>query len=183
MTKQFYSAAILAASMLLASCAGEKKEEAAAVADAPKYRSGVEAFYSMWLSGNMDGIDTLVDAGFVEHTPPPGTTVGPGIEGLKAMMKMGHDMAPDSKFEIINYCESNDMAYVHYNWKGTNTGAMGEGMPATNKAFDINGVDVLKFVNGKCTEHWGYSVESKMMTQLGLMPAPGAPADSMAKTN
>ena len=49
-------------------------------------------------------------------------------------------------------------------------------MPATGKTTDVNGVDVFRFQDGKCAEHWGYMEEMKMMTQLGLMPEPGAEA-------
>ena len=41
-------------------------------------------------------------------------------------------------------------------------------MQATNKAIDVNGVDIVKFADGKGVEHWGYTEESKMMKQLGL---------------
>ena len=65
------------------------------------------------------------------------------------------------------------MMYVHFNMKGTNTGGMGPDMPATNKAMDVNGVDIIRFENGKAMEHWGYWEESKMMQQLGMAPAEG----------
>ena len=38
---------------------------------------------------------------------------------------------------------------------------------------------VLK--DGKATDRWGFGEEMKMMTQMGMMPAPGAPADSTKK--
>lgn len=170
MKKILYIIAIAASAFLIA-CTGSAPEQTSPAGN--QYRAGVDAFYAMFSSGNYDGLDTLVDASFMTHTPPPGMEIEPGIEGLKIMMKGGYDMAPDSKLSILDYAEEGDMVYIHYNWKGTNTGSMGPGMPATNKTFDINGIDILKMYNGKCTEHWGYNEESKMMTQLGMMPVPG----------
>ena len=49
-----------------------------------------------------------------------------------------------------------------YNAKGTNSGPMGA-MQAANKAIDVNGVDIVKFADGKGVEHGGYTEESKMI--------------------
>lgn len=180
MTKQFCNAALIAATFFMASCAGNKDETAPAADAGPKYRAGVEAFYDMWTKNQLDGVDTLVDANFKEHTPPPGMEIN-SRDGLKEMMKMGATMAPDSKIEILHYAEDGDMVYVHYRWTGTNTGGMGAELPANNKPFDIRGMDILKYANGKCVEHWGYMEEMKWMIQLGMMPDPAAAsADSTA---
>ncbi|MEO8147366.1 MAG: ester cyclase [Bacteroidia bacterium] len=180
MKKNLYAIALSATIILLASCTGNKEQAPAAADNTPKYRAGVEVVFNAFATGNTDGIDSLIDANYVEHSPPPGIEVK-GAEGFKKLIKMNHDGFPDNKLTIIDYIESGDMAVVHYNWTGTNTGNM-EGMPATNKPFDINGMDLLKFANGKCIEHWGYFEVDKFMQQLGMMPPmppmSGAPADS-----
>jgi len=63
-----------------------------------------------------------------------------------------------------------DRVFVQLRMTGTNAG-MFMGMPATGKAVDIELVDVMRFIDSKVVEHWGYSQEVKMMQQLGLMPA------------
>jgi predicted ester cyclase len=52
------------------------------------------------------------------------------------------------------------------------------GMPPTNKQIHIDDIDVIRVVDGKAAEHWGFAEEMKMMQQLGLMPAPGAMPDT-----
>ena len=168
MKKTIYSVALSATMILLASCAGNKEEKPAMADMGPKYRAGVEVVLNSFSTGNVDGLDTLVDANYVEHSPPPGVEVK-GLEGFKNMIKMNHEGFPDAKVTIMDYLESGDMAVVHFNWKGTNTGTM-MGKPATNKAIDVNGIDLLKFANGKCTDHWGYFEEGKYMEQLGMVP-------------
>lgn len=130
--------------------------------------------FAMFETGNTEGIETCIAENMVEHTPPPGMTTT-GLQGLKDMIAMNHAAFPDMKMTVLSYAVVGDMGYVHFNQKGTNTGAMGPDMPATGKAIDINGVDVVRFENNKAVEHWGYWESEKMMQQLGLMPAPGAP--------
>ncbi|MBP8824077.1 MAG: ester cyclase [Flavobacteriales bacterium] len=133
---------------------------------------GVRTVYGMFESGNSDGLEKYVAADMVEHTPVPGIT-STGIQALREVITMQHAGFPDTKITILAIAHGGDMTMVHYNMKGTNTGAMGPDMPATNKAMDVNGVEVLKFgSDGKATEHWGYWEEMKMMQQMGLMPIP-----------
>lgn len=135
---------------------------------------GVRAIFGMFESGNSEGVEKYVAENIVEHTPPHGVT-STGIQVLRDVIPMHHGAFPDTKMTILSITHGDDMMMVHFNMKGTNTGAMGPDMPATNKVMDINGVDVIKFGadgGGKATEHWGYWEEAKMMQQLGLAPAP-----------
>lgn len=110
----------------------------------------------------------FIDENYTDHTPDPGQMAG--IEGLVqsfANLKKGF---PDYKITIkeivVNTAESK--AGVHINITGTNTGEM-MGMPPTGKKVDFDGLDLLVFKNGKCSERWGYFDTMKMMQQLGLM--------------
>jgi predicted SnoaL-like aldol condensation-catalyzing enzyme len=129
--------------------------------------------YTMFETGNSTGLEECVAETMVEHTPAPGVTTT-GLQGLKDVIAMQHVAFPDMKMTVLSSAVVGDMGYVHFNQKGTNSGAMGPNMPATNKAIDINGVDIVRFENGKAVEHWGYWEDGKMMQQLGLAPAPGA---------
>lgn len=126
-------------------------------------------------SGNMDSIGNWVGDNFVDHNPDPNVK-STGIQELRDMIKMYHTAFPDMKQNIMGMWADNDKVIAHFNMKGTNSGTMGE-MPATNKSIDINGVDIVRFENGKAVEHWGYWEESKMLTQLGLMPDMGPATD------
>ncbi len=132
-----------------------------------------EKVFAMMSSGDVTGIEECISENMIEHaTMPPGITSA-GLQGLKDVIAWQIGAFPDMKMTILSAAVKGDMAYVHYNQKGTNTGAMGPDMPATGKAIDMNGVDIIRFENGKAVEHWGYWDETKMMQQLGL--APGAP--------
>lgn len=135
-------------------------------------------FYDEVLNkGNVDLIDSLVAADFIDHTPSPGQDST--VAGLKKWVSEMRTGFPDSKIEVLHIFTKGDQVMTHIRQTGTNSGPM-MGRPATNKAIDMRGVDIIGFRDGKAYEHWGYFEEMKMMTQLGMMPAmPGMPpADS-----
>lgn len=182
-----FSSVPIASLLLLASCGGGAEHDHAKMAEhmammkadsAEKANEAVcigcfEKIFAMFGSGDVTGIEDCIAENFTERaTPPPGIT-STGVQYLKDVIAWNHAAFPDMKMTIISSAVKGDMAYVHYNQKGTNTGAMGPDMPATGKAIDVNGVDIVRFENGKAVEHWGYWDETKMMQQLGL--APGAP--------
>ena len=131
-------------------------------------------------TGNTEGIENYVAADMVDHNPMP-ESKSTGIQALKDMIAQSHAAFPDMKTTVYSVVADGDKVIMHYNMKGTNTGAMGS-MPATNKVMDINGVDIVRFVDGKGVEHWGYYEEQKMMTQLGMMPDMSHMNDDCYKT-
>ena len=176
-----YSLALASIFSFAAGCSTETTETTKGAGAESVNKANVEAVFNSFMTGNVDGLEKLVDQNFVEHTPPPGFDVN-GLENFKKWVTINHNAFPDLKMTILDIVDQGDLVMVHYNWKGTNTGDMGPDMPATNKAVDCNGVDVMKFKDGKCTEHWGYFEESKMMTQLGMMPPMSTtPSDTSGK--
>jgi predicted ester cyclase len=141
----------------------------------------MQKVFDAFIAGNTN-IDEYVSADMIEHTPSPGVTAT-GLAGMKETITMFHTAFPDLKETTIKMFADSDYVVAHFNMKGTNSGSMG-GMPATNKPIDVNGVDIVRFENGKGVEHWGYYEEAKMMQQMGMMPEPGKegmPADSAKK--
>lgn len=177
----------LAIGLLLASCGGGghdhaaatehaamMKADSAAKADVAAKEAVVKAVFEMINTGNTDNVGDLVTEGFVDHQQDPSITTT-GMQGLKDMVNLLRTAYPDFKQEMVSMSTTGDMTFVHLRMKGTNSGPWGA-MPATGKTMDVMGVDVIRFENGKAAEHWGYMEEMKMMTQLGLMPEPGAEA-------
>jgi steroid delta-isomerase-like uncharacterized protein len=180
MKNTIYSAILCGLVVTLVSCSGGSEQKHEMTQSADQHKANVEAVYNMMSSGKTEGIENYIAADFVDRTPPPNMQVN-GPEGFKNLINMYHEGFPDSKMEILNYTEKGDLVYVHFNLKGTNSGPM-MGMPATNKSVDANGVDILRFANGKCVEHWGYFEEAKYMTQLGMLPEMPPPAQAPAET-
>jgi predicted ester cyclase len=103
----------------------------------------------------------------------------PGVEGLRAALGNQFTGFPDVKATVNFAIASGDTVVVHYTVSGTNTGPF-MGMPPTGKSYSADGVDIVIISdNGsQASEVKSYFEELKMMTQLGWMPEPGAPADS-----
>jgi steroid delta-isomerase-like uncharacterized protein len=136
--------------------------------DRDKLIKKIYSAYSDISSHNTDNFRDYVTEDFTEHSPNPGQ--GPGAQGLIDAFKLMFKAYPDLKFEIKDIVVSDDLskASVLFRLTGTNTGDM-MGMPATNKAVDVMGIDWLVFKGDKATEHWGYADTETMMKQLGLM--------------
>jgi predicted ester cyclase len=45
-------------------------------------------------------------------------------------------------------------------------------MPGSRKTVEIGGIDILRIVNGKAAERWGYFDDVKLMQQIGDLPGP-----------
>ncbi|MCB0795462.1 MAG: ester cyclase [Flavobacteriales bacterium] len=125
------------------------------------------AVFEMFNTGNTDELDAYVSADFVDHQKPPEVTTT-GHQMIKDMFALYRTSMPDLHQEWLHASTSGDRTYIHYHLTGTNTGPYGD-MPATGKAMDVMGVDIIRFADGKAVEHWGYMEEAKMMEQLGMM--------------
>ncbi len=115
-------------------------------------------------------VDSLVASDYVEHCVDPGYT--PDRNGLKKGWEDFVKGYPDLNCKINFMIADSNSVTTQYTFTGTNSGSV-MGMPATNKKINVDGVDIVRFKNGKATEHWGYMDEMKMMTQLGMMPGMG----------
>jgi predicted ester cyclase len=110
-------------------------------------------------------IDSFCTADFVEHNPFPGQA--PNIDGLKKGFSDYMAGFPDLNATVEMIKGWGDTCMTKFRMRGMNTG-MFMGMPATGKALDIEGVDIVIIKDGKATQHWGYIEETKMLTQLGM---------------
>jgi len=80
---------------------------------------------------------------------------------------------PDLRFDAEDLLAEGDKVVGRARVTGSNTGSF-MGMPATDKAFNIQAIDIVHFgEDGLAREHWGVMDMMSMMQQLGL--APGVP--------
>lgn len=169
---------VLSLVVFVAAC----KKEAAPASDraAQMKADNIEKYKTVtndFNTGNWGDLDKYIAADYIEHSPNPGQK--PGLAGLIEMFKAFKAGNPDFKFTNNFFIADTDMVVAHFTMSGTNTGEM-NGMPPTGKSFKIDGVDIVKIKDGKAVEHWGYSEEMKMMTQLGLIPPMGEQAEQPA---
>jgi steroid delta-isomerase-like uncharacterized protein len=119
-------------------------------------------------TGNLDALDTLVDAHSVDHDPAPGQVEGP--EGFKAFFGEMRTAFPDLHIEVAKLVADDDSVAFAYTLTGTNTGPF-QGHEPTGKSISVRGLQISRFENAVLVERWGSSDELGIMKQLGLLPA------------
>ena len=118
--------------------------------------------------GNLDLIDQLVSANFIEHAAPPGVPQGPG--SFREMIPMLRTAFPDLEYTIEDQVAEGDRVAQRLVGHGTMLGSF-MGMPATGKRAEWQEMHLHRFdPDGKLAEHWETSNELGMMAQLGLLP-------------
>jgi predicted SnoaL-like aldol condensation-catalyzing enzyme len=160
---------LLMMGFMIASC-GEKKDPMAETE--AKNLAAFKGFDEAMQKGDMASLDKYIDANYIAHCTMPGQK--PGLEGMKEGYAMMKASFPDTKWTYTNTWANGDYVIGHFQMSGTMTGPMGP-MPATNKKYDVTGVDILKYKDGKAVEHWMYMEDRKMMEQMGWLPPMGAP--------
>ena len=77
----------------------------------------------------------------------------------------------DLKATIGPSLESGDLASAHVTITGRHTGEF-MGVPASDKEFEIEAIDIIRVEDGKCAEHWGVTDNMALMQQIGAIPEP-----------
>ena len=116
---------------------------------------------------NIDAIDDLMSADYVEHNSLPG--MEPGIAGMKQMMGMFFSAFPDLNSRVEQLVAEGDKVVGVMTTTGTHRGEF-MGIPPSGKKISITEIHMVRIVNGKAVEHWGLSDDMAMMQQLGAIP-------------
>ncbi len=115
---------------------------------------------------NVNAIDSFASPAYLEHQYD--THYDSDRKGIKKAFTDYFNSFPDMHVKVNFMMAEGDLVTAQITTTGTNTGSI-YGQKATNKKFEINGVDITRFKNGKVEEHWGYAEEGKLLTQLGLI--------------
>jgi predicted ester cyclase len=107
---------------------------------------------------------------FIEHDELPGSAAT-GLDLVKEWVQMSRTALPGAKYRIESVVGSGNEAVCRVRLTGTHRGVL-FGIPATGKKVDILLMDWVRLSpTGQITEHWGTMQESKLLEQLGVMPA------------
>lgn len=131
-------------------------------------------------TGDTSAFDNLMAPNVVSHSEMPPNVKGTGIQAVKEICKLQKLAFPDIKSTIHTMATAGDTVMIYFTSEGTNTGPF-FGTPATNKRIKTEGVDIIRFQNGKAVEHWGVYDNLKMMEQMGMLPPPPPKAPSDKK--
>ena len=118
---------------------------------------------------NLDVVDELLAADFVDHSVPPG--LPPSREGVKMQFAMFFSAFPDLHVVIHNQVAEGDRVVTRKTFHGTHQGDL-MGIPATGRSVAFDVIDILRVQNGKITDHWNVVDQLGLMHQIGAIPAP-----------
>jgi len=114
-------------------------------------------------------VDEYVDAAFTDHNPEPGQDNR--RTGIKPMFQGFIEAFPDLHVTIDNMVAEGDLVCARCTIKGTHLGTF-NGVAATGRALEIQGVDWARFKNGKMSERWGVFDMATVMNAIGAVPGP-----------
>ena len=131
----------------------------------------IERFYDELLGeGNLDAIDELVTDDVVEHEQGlPGQPEGK--EGVAFFVNAVRGGFSEIKATVGQSLESGDLACAEVTLTGRHTGEW-MGVPASDRSFEIQSIDIVRIEDGKCAEHWGVTDNLALLMQIGAIPEP-----------
>ena len=127
-------------------------------------------FEEVWNQGQLDALDELLSADYVDNEPQNPNAGTPGAEGMKRTISMYRDAFPDLRFTIDDLLADGDKAVCRWTATGTHEGDLA-GMPATGKTSTVSGISIDRFEGGKIVEGWTNWDTLGMLQNLGAVPA------------
>lgn len=172
--KKFLFILFAAASCFFSAC-NEKATSTEGMSDAA--RKNLDAFRAVdtaFQTGDLSRIDSVVASDFVDHTPKGDM----GRDSLKAMITMMKN-AGTMKSETKKVLADDEYVMAWMRWTGTSDGSLPD-MPAG--PYDMSGVEVVRFKDGKAVEHWAFMDARDLMKMMGGgQPAPAPTSTDKAK--
>jgi steroid delta-isomerase-like uncharacterized protein len=121
--------------------------------------------------GNIDSAAQFVWEDVVEQVPFPGQ--GPGLEGLKDVIRGMRAAFPDLVFSIQEQVSEADKVVSSFEWTGTHHGPF-LGVPATGRAVRVWGIVIDRLEEGRIKDTRIIMDIFGLMMQLGVLSPPGA---------
>jgi steroid delta-isomerase-like uncharacterized protein len=119
--------------------------------------------------GDIDAAGQYAWDDVVEQVPLPGQ--GPGLEGLKDILRAMRAGFPDLDFSIKEQVSEGDKVASRFEWTGTHRGDF-LGIPATGRRVRVWGVVIDRLEQGRIKETRIIMDTMGMMAQLGVFPPP-----------
>ena len=163
------------AMLFLASCSSKKEEGGGGMSE--KAKKNVEAnnaIMKMFETGDYSKIGDYMDPAVVDHSGPVGEIKG--LDSIKAYFGQMTQMMGDMKNEVIKMLADDE--YVMCWVKGSATAKVDIpdwGMKA-GQSHTGESIEVSKFKDGKCTDHWTFMSSNEMMEMMKTMQG-GPPTD------
>jgi steroid delta-isomerase-like uncharacterized protein len=128
-------------------------------------------FEEVWNKGHVQVIDELISSAYTHHdssTPD----LGHGHESETTRVALYRNAFPDIRFTVEDLITEGETVVARWSCRGTHKGEL-NGIAPTNKQFNITGVSIVRFTNGKMFEGFVNWDALGLMQQLGVVPELG----------
>jgi steroid delta-isomerase-like uncharacterized protein len=122
--------------------------------------------------GNIEAAAQYVWEDVIEQVPLPGQ--GPGLDGLKDILRAMRAGFPDIVFSILEQIAEDDKVASRFEWTGTHHGEF-LGIPATGRPVRVWGMVIDRLEDGRIKDTRIIMDTLGMMAQLGVLPPPATP--------
>ena len=130
----------------------------------------VERDMEIYNEGNLTFVDEHIDSNYVQHSADKPEDIV-GIDAFKEGITNLRTKYPDVNFTVEELIVKDDRIVWRWIFTGTNTGTTND-IPPTGKKIRIEGVGILRVVDGKIVERLPYYNEATMLRQLGYTITP-----------
>lgn len=117
--------------------------------------------------GEFDAADEFFWDDVVEEVPFPGQ--GPGLNGLKDVLRGMRFAFPDMKWTVEEQIETTDKVVTRFTWTGTHQAPF-LGVPTTGRHVSVWGIVIDQFVGDKVKSTRIIMDALGLMAQLGVFP-------------
>ena len=122
--------------------------------------------------GHIDAASNYAWEDVVEQVPLPGQ--GPGLDGLKDIIRAMRIGFPDIVFAIQEQIAEGNKVASRFEWTGTHHGEF-LGIPPTGRSVRVWGVVIDRLEDGRIKDTRIIMDTLGLMTQLGVLQPPSAP--------
>jgi steroid delta-isomerase-like uncharacterized protein len=136
-------------------------------------------FEEVWNKGNLPLADELFAPNY-EHHDASTPDVGRGPESEKKRATRYRTAFPDIRLNIEDIIAEGETVMARWSCRGTHKGDL-SGIAPTGKQFNISGVSIARFANGKMAEGWVNWDALGLMQQLGVVTEIGKAKAAAAK--
>lgn len=119
-------------------------------------------------AGDIDATEEFFWSDMVEEVPFPGQ--GPGVEGLKDVLRGMRLAFPDMRWVVEEQIESGDKVVSRFTWSGTHRAPF-LGVQATGRVVTVWGIVIDRFEGPKIKSTRLIMDALGLMAQLGAFPA------------
>jgi steroid delta-isomerase-like uncharacterized protein len=113
---------------------------------------------------DLSNLHQYMHEGYIQHNP----IVPQGLIGFKQFFNDWFAAVPDWNYTLNKIVAEGNTVWAYGTYSGTQKGDW-LGIPASNKSYQINAVDIFRIENGKLAEHWDVIDIYGLFKQLGVI--------------